>query len=66
VLPPVFASPELVALTLAVVAINGWDRLATGLHRSGTTPPPAHRRLTSSGQRLLCPLLEPGPREGTS
>ncbi len=40
-----FSEKELVDLTLAVVAINGWNRLAIGFRKeAGTYQPPVHGR----------------------
>ncbi|HYZ84888.1 MAG TPA: carboxymuconolactone decarboxylase family protein, partial [Bryobacteraceae bacterium] len=39
-----FTEPELVNLTLAIVAINGWNRLAIGFRAVPGTYQPAHAK----------------------
>ncbi|HSD53642.1 MAG TPA: carboxymuconolactone decarboxylase family protein [Burkholderiales bacterium] len=47
-----FSEQELVDLTLAVVAINGWNRIAIGFRAEpGTYQPAKHARLAKAGER---------------
>ena len=47
-----FSEKELVALTMAIVSINAWNRLAIALRAvAGTYQPPAHAKQASAAQQ---------------
>ncbi len=49
---PYFSEKELVDLTMAIIAINGWNRLNVAFRReAGDYQPPAHHATVSSAQR---------------
>ncbi|MGH9358352.1 MAG: carboxymuconolactone decarboxylase family protein, partial [Terriglobia bacterium] len=49
---PYFSEKELVDLTMAIIAINGWNRLNVAFRReAGDYQPPAHHATASSAQR---------------
>jgi AhpD family alkylhydroperoxidase len=63
-LSAVFSAAEITALTFAIVAINGWNRLAVGLGADVTTRWPGPRR-AGDEQQMKPERCGPGAAPGT-